>query len=124
MTVVDLVLAVARGAAELSTFAALLGVGLADPRAERPDQLGAIRPKIGMVAGVRAERVPRAVVLAHAARLPGHVGQAEAALVVPAARQEHTGNMLDNIDRSHGTVQPGATRKLAWKTDPKYFIAI
>lgn len=84
MMVVDLVLAVARGAAELPAFVALLGVRLADPRAERPDQLGAVRPQIGMVTGVRAERVLRAVVLAHAARLPGHVGQAQTALVVSA----------------------------------------
>jgi len=86
MMVVDFVLAVARGTAKLSTFAAFLSVGLADPRVECPDQFGAVRPQIGMVAGVRAERVLRAMVLAHAARLSGHVGQAQTAFVVPAAR--------------------------------------
>lgn len=90
MMVVDLVLAVARGTAELSAFTTFVGVRLADPRAERSDQLGAVRPQIGMVAGVRAERVPYAVILAHAARFAGHVGQAQAAFVVPTARQKHT----------------------------------
>lgn len=84
--VVDLVLAVARGATELPAFTTLLRVRLADPRAERPDQLGAVRPQIGMIAGVRAECIPCAVILAHAAWLSGHVGQAQSALVVPAAR--------------------------------------
>lgn len=95
--VVDLVLAVARGAAEFSAFAALLGVRLADPRAECPDQLGAVRPQIGMIASVRAERVPRAVVLAHVARLSGHVRQAQTALVIPA-NEAKTHRLLDNID--------------------------
>lgn len=87
--IVDLVLAVARGAAELPAFAALLGVRLAHPRAQRPDQLGAVRPQIDVVAGVRAELAPRAVVLAHAAWLTGHVGQAQTTPIVPAAEQKH-----------------------------------
>lgn len=81
--IVDLVLAVARGAAKLPAFTALLGVRLTDPRTECSEQLGAVRPQIGMIASVRAERALRAVILAHAARLPGHVGQAQTALVVP-----------------------------------------
>lgn len=86
--VVDLVLAIARGTAELPTLAALFGVRLADPGAERPDQLGAVRPQVGVVAGVCAEFVPRAVVLAHAAGLAGHVGQAQTAPVVATAKQK------------------------------------
>lgn len=89
--VVDLVFAIACGAAELSAFMTLLGVRLADPRRKRPEQFGAVGPQIGMIAGVRTKRVLRAVILAHAARLSGHVRQAQTALVVPAARQEHTG---------------------------------
>lgn len=42
--IVDLVLAVARGAAKLPAFVTLLGVRLADPRVERFDQLSAVRP--------------------------------------------------------------------------------
>jgi hypothetical protein len=42
MMVVDLVLAVARGAAEFSAFTAFLRIRLTDPRAERPDQLSAV----------------------------------------------------------------------------------
>lgn len=72
--IVDLVLAVARGAAELPAFPALLRVRLAHPRVERPDQLGAVRPQVDVVAGVRAELALRAVVLTHAARFTGHVG--------------------------------------------------
>lgn len=87
--IVDLVLAVARGAAELPAFATLLGVRLAHPRAQRPDQLGAVRPQVDVVASVRAELVPRAVVLAHAARLTGHVGQAQTTPIIPAAEQKH-----------------------------------
>jgi len=87
--VVDLVFAVARGAAELPAFATLLGVRLADPRAERPHQLGAVGPQVDVVAGVRAELVSRAMILAHAARLAGHVRQAQPAPLVPAAKQKH-----------------------------------
>lgn len=87
--IVDLVLAVARGTAELPALAAFLGVRLADPRAECPDQLGAIGPKIRVVAGIRAELVPRAVVLAHAARLAGHIRQAQSAPVVSTVKQTH-----------------------------------
>lgn len=87
--IVDLVLAVARGAAELSTFAALLGVRLAQPRVERPEQLGAVRPQVNVVAGIRAELALRAVVLAHAARLTGHVRQPQTTLVVPAVEQRY-----------------------------------
>lgn len=42
MMIVDLVLAITRGAAELPAFVALLRVRLADPRAKRPAQLGAV----------------------------------------------------------------------------------
>lgn len=87
--IVDLVLAVARGAAEIPAFVALLGVRLAYPRAERPHQLGAVRPQVDVVAGVCAELAPRAVVFAHAARLTGHVGQAKTTLIVSAAEQKH-----------------------------------
>lgn len=90
VVVVDLVLAIARGAAKLSALAALLGVRPAHPRAERSRELGAVGPQVGVVAGVRAQLVPRAVVLAHAARLAGHVRQAQAALIVATAKQEHT----------------------------------
>jgi len=89
--IVDLVLAVARGTAELPAFAALLGVRLAHPRVECPDQLGAVRPQVDVVAGVRAELAPRAMVFAHAARLTGHVGQAQTTPVVSAAEQKHAG---------------------------------
>lgn len=82
--IVDLVLAVARGTAELPTFAALLAVRLAHPRVECPDQLGAVRPQVDVVAGVRAKLAPRAMVFAHAARLTGHVGQAQTTPVVSA----------------------------------------
>jgi len=84
--IVDLVLTVARSAAELPAFATLLGVRLADPRAERPDQVGTVRPQVGVIAGVRAERVPRAMIFAHAAWLAGYVRQAQAAPVIPAAK--------------------------------------
>lgn len=90
MMVVDLVLAVARGAAEFPAFMAFLGVRLADPRVERFDQLGAVRPQIGMIASVRAERVLRAVILTHAAWLSGYVGETQSALVVPTVRQKYT----------------------------------
>lgn len=89
--IVDLVLTVARGATELPAFVALLGVRLADPRAERPDQVGAVRPQIGVIAGICAERVPRAMIFAHAAWLAGHVWQAQTAPVVPTAKQKHAG---------------------------------
>jgi len=86
---VDLVFAVARGATELPAFATLLGVRLADPRAERPHQLGAVGPQVDVIAGVRAELVSRAMILAHAARLAGHVRQAQPTPLVPAAKQKH-----------------------------------
>lgn len=89
MMIVDLVLAVARGAAELPAFAALLGVRLAHPRAERPGQLGAVRPQVDVIAGVRAELAPRAVVLTHAARLTLHVGHTQTTPIVSAAEQKH-----------------------------------
>lgn len=92
--IVDLVLTVARGAAELPAFAALLGVRLADPRVECPDQLGTVRPQIGVIAGIRAERVARAMIFAHAAWLAGHVRQAQAAPVVPTAKQKYAGYLL------------------------------
>lgn len=82
--VVDLVLAVTGGTAELPSFPALLRVRLADPGAKRPDQLGAVRPQIGVVAGVRAELVARAMLLARAARLPGHVRMTQMTFVIAA----------------------------------------
>lgn len=88
--IIDLVLAIARGAAELPALATLVGVRLADPLAERPRELGAVGPQVGVVAGVRAELVPRTVVLAHAARLTGHVRQAQAAPVVATAKHKST----------------------------------
>lgn len=86
--VVDLALAVAGGTAELSPFPALFGVRLADPGSERPHQFGAIRPQIGIVAGVRAELVARAMVLARAAGLAGHVRMAQSTFVIAAATEK------------------------------------
>lgn len=82
--IVDLVLAIARGTAELPSFAALFRVRLADPVTKRPDQFGAVRPKIVVVAGVRAQLVVRTVVLAHAARLARHVRTAKLTFVIAA----------------------------------------
>lgn len=109
--VVDLVLAIARGAAELPALAALLGVRLADPGAERPDQLGAVRPQVGVVAGVRAELIPRAVVLAHAAGLAGHVGQAQATPVVATAEQKAEVELLRVVKASGDDRERSPARK-------------
>jgi len=89
VVIVDLVFAVARGAAELPAFATLVGVRLADPRAEGLHQLGAVGPQVDVVAGVRAELVSRAMILAHAARFAGHVRQTQPTPLVPAAKQKH-----------------------------------
>lgn len=80
--IVDLILAVARRTAEFSAFATLLSVRLADPRAERSDQFGAVRPQINVVAGVRAKLASRTVILAHAARFAGYVRQTQTARIV------------------------------------------
>ena len=87
MVVVDLVVAVARGTAELPPLAALVRVCLADPGTKRPGQFRAVRPEIRVVARVRAQFVARTVVLAHAARLPRHVRMTQATLVVAAANR-------------------------------------
>lgn len=87
--IVDLVLAIARGTAELPSFAALFRVRLADPVTKRPDQFGAVRPKIVVVAGVRAQLVVRTVVLAHAARLARHVRTAKLTFVIAATSRKN-----------------------------------
>lgn len=85
--IVDLILAVARRTAEFSAFATLLSVRLADPRAERSDQFGAVRPQINVVAGVRAKLASRTVILAHAARFAGYVRQTQTARIVSTVKQ-------------------------------------
>lgn len=55
--IVDLALAVAGGAAELPSFQTLFRFRITDPGTKRPDQFGAVRPYIGIVAGVSAELV-------------------------------------------------------------------
>lgn len=56
-SVVDLALAVAGGAAELPPFQSFFRVRITDPVRKRPIQVVAVRPYIGIVAGVRAEPV-------------------------------------------------------------------
>ena len=90
VVVVDLVVAVARGAAELPPLPALVRVRLADPGTKRPGQFRAVRPEIRVVARVRAQFVvARTVVFAHAARLTRHVRVAQATLVVAAASRNN-----------------------------------
>lgn len=84
VVIVDLALAIARGAAELPPLAALVRVRLADPGAEHPRQLDAVRPEIHVVARVRAKLVPRTVLVAHGARFTGYVRVAQPTFVIPA----------------------------------------
>lgn len=84
VVIVDLSLAIARGTAELPPLAALASVRLADPGAEHPRQLDAVRPEIDVVARVRAKLVPRTVLVAHGARFAGDVRVAQPTFVIPA----------------------------------------
>ena len=88
MVIVDLSLAIARGTAELPPLAALASVRLADPGAEHPRQLDAVRPEIDVVARVRAKLVPRTVLVAHGARFAGDVRVAQPTFVIPAANEK------------------------------------
>lgn len=85
--IVDLALAIACGTAELPPFAALVRVRLADPGAEHPRQLDAVRPEIDVVARVRAKLVPRTVLVAHGARFTGNVRVAQPTFVIPAVTE-------------------------------------
>lgn len=86
--IVDLILAVARGTTEFPTFATFLSVRLADPRSECPDQFGAVRPQVNVVAGVCAKLASRTMILAHAARFAGYVRQTQTARIVPTVKQK------------------------------------
>ena len=92
VVIVDLALAIARGAAELPPLAALVRVRLADPGAEHPRQLDAVRPEIHVVARVRAKLVPRTVLVAHRARFTGYVRVAQPTFVIPAVNQNFSVN--------------------------------